>query len=91
MGFCPSPKWAVRFYYLAEEIIRGDHTDLHNPLRWDEVVLNLPGNSKFNPDLPYVMKWDSTFNRIVGDVKAFVDDLRSIDVVKNMYGRLSGT
>ena len=26
----------------------------------------------------HVMKWDSTLNRIVGDVKAFVDDLRAI-------------
>jgi len=76
MGFRPSPEWSCRFYYLSEEFIRGDEKSLVNPLRWDRVILNLPGNENFNPSLPYVMKWNDVVNRQAGNVIAYVDDLR---------------
>ena len=76
MGFKPSPYWAVRFYYLAEEFARGNRWDKDNPLRWDRVILNLPGAKDFNPALPWVMKWNALIENIAGDIVAFVDDLR---------------
>ena len=78
MGFRPSPEWSCRFYYLGEEFIRGDEKSLENPLRWDRIILNLPGNDNFNPSLPYVMKWNDVVNRQSGNVIAYVDDLRII-------------
>ena len=33
---------------------------------------------KFHPSLPNVMKWDERRNRIAGDLRAYVDDLRAI-------------
>ena len=47
-GLRPSPECACTYYYLAEEVIRSNHKDLSNPLRWDSVVLNLIGNDDYN-------------------------------------------
>ena len=33
MGFRPSPEWAARFYYFAEEFVRGDESALTNICR----------------------------------------------------------
>lgn len=78
MGFRPSPEWACRYYYLAEEFVRGDERDVNNPMRWDTVILNLLGNEDFNPALPNVMKWNRLAKRIAGDLKSYVDDLRAV-------------
>jgi hypothetical protein len=48
MGFKPSPYYSTRFYYWAEEFARGNRRDKTNPLRWDEVRLNLPGGKAFD-------------------------------------------
>ena len=47
-------------------------------MRWDKVILNLIGNSNFDPAYPNVYKWDSHSNRIAGDLIAFIDDLRAV-------------
>jgi len=78
MGFRPSPEWSCRFYYFAEEFIRGNEEELSNPLYWKNIVLNLMGNDNFNPSLPSVYKWDDVAQKIAGEVKAYVDDLRTI-------------
>jgi len=78
MGFRPSPEWACRYYYFAEEFIRGNEEEKSNPLYWKNVVLNLIGNENFNPSLPSVYKWDDIAQQIAGEVKAYVDDLRTI-------------
>jgi hypothetical protein len=77
MGLKPSPYMAVRFYYFAEEFARGDRRAKNNPLRWDVVILNLPGDPNYDPSLPRVMKWNGSTNSIAGDILAFVDDLRA--------------
>jgi hypothetical protein len=77
MGLKPSPYMAAQFYYLAEEFAKGDRHDKANPLRWDQVVLNLPGDPAYNPTLPHVMKWEDIINKITGDIVAFVDDLQA--------------
>ena len=77
MGWTFSPFSAVRFYYLAEEMVRGDRRNERSPLGWSKVILNLPGDKKFHPSLPRVMKWNDLLQRMTGDVKAFVDDLRA--------------
>ena len=78
MGFKSSPEWSCRFYYLAEEFVRGDETAANNPLRWDDIILNLIGSESFNPAYPNVFKWNKLKQRISGDLKAYVDDLRAI-------------
>ena len=76
MGLKPSPYMAIRFYYWAEEFARGNQSDPNNMLRWDLVVLNLPGDPAFDPSKPHVYKWDEALEKIAGDVLSFVDDLR---------------
>jgi hypothetical protein len=76
-GFKPSPYYSTRFYYWAEEFARGNQRDKTNPLRWDEVRLNLPGDKAFDPTLPRVMKWDFAIDNVAGDVLTFVDDSRA--------------
>ena len=78
MGMKISPEQAVRFYYLAEEFVRGNHREHNNPLRWDRIVLNLLGSKDYNPSYPCVYKWDDVHERIAGDILAYVDDLRAI-------------
>ena len=46
-------------------------------MRWDKVILNLPGDSSFDPTKPRVMKWDDFLMRIAADILSFVDDLRA--------------
>lgn len=76
MGLKSSPEWATRFYYLAEELIRGKDDEKDNPLGFQEVKLNLIGTKDFCPSLPNVLKWDKYKRRPAGDLRAYVDDLR---------------
>ena len=76
MGARPSPFMAVRFYYLADEFIRGNRHSPDNVFRWDTIKLNLPGSPTYSPDLPWVMKWNTSSKCIANDYIAFVDDLR---------------
>jgi hypothetical protein len=77
MGCKPSPFFAVRFYYWAEEFARGKHSDPKNYMRWDLIKLNLPGDPRYNLTKPRVMKWDDSLQKIAGDIVGFVDDLRA--------------
>ena len=67
-----------RAYYFAEELIRGREDDQSNPFHWDKVVINAIGQENFNPSLPLVFKYHSSKNLIAGNVRAYVDDLRSV-------------
>ena len=78
MGLRSSPEWAARFYYIAEEFVRGNERDIDNPLYWDKIVINAIGNDDFNPSLPWVYKYDSVRKLIAGDIRAYVDDLRTV-------------
>ena len=59
MGMKPSPEWVAQFYYLAKEFVRGQELNRENPLFWDKVILNLPGEPKFDPSFPNVYKINS--------------------------------
>jgi hypothetical protein len=56
MGFKSSPFYAVRFYYWADEFVRGNWQANNKPLWWDEVKLNLAGDPSYDPTFPEVMK-----------------------------------
>jgi hypothetical protein len=78
MGMKPSPYNAVRYFYLAEEFARGNPEDPKNALlRYDKVVLNLPGADDFDPTLSMIMKWNKEVDQIAAEVITFVDDLRA--------------
>ena len=54
MGAKPSPEWAVRFYYIADEFVRGNDQDPSNPFFFDQVIINAVGAPNFNPALSWV-------------------------------------
>jgi hypothetical protein len=62
--------------YLADEFALGDRLASLNAMRWDRVILNLPGSVDYNPALPWVMKWDHVVNQIAGNAVIFVDNIR---------------
>jgi hypothetical protein len=77
MGLRPSPYLAVRYFYWAEEFARGNPLDKDNPMRYDRVILNLPGDPLYDPTLPWVMKWNDLVMRIAGDIITYIDDCRA--------------
>jgi hypothetical protein len=77
MGMKPLPYSAVRHFYWGEESARGIPFDEDNALRYDRVVLNLPGIDKFDPSKPSVIKWNDLVDQLAGDTITFVDDLRA--------------
>ena len=46
--------------------------------RYDAVYINATGMPEYNPALPNVYKWDTSKQKVAGDVVAYVDDLRTI-------------
>lgn len=85
MGMKPSPYNAVRYFYWAEEFARGNPQDPANALRYDRIIMNLPGMENHDPSEPSVMKWNDDMERLAGDVATFIDDLRTLgfDVENN--------
>ena len=55
MGMKPSPFFAVRYAYLAEELARGPPADPSSPFRFDHVRFNIPGQTDYDPSLPWVL------------------------------------
>lgn len=82
MGFVSSPYTAVQGTLMAEEVFRGDPLDPSNIFRWDQVVLNLPGQSDYRPWDPWVYKAIHNMEGgppiIANDLKIYVDDVRTI-------------
>ena len=78
MGMCPSPWVTIRLLMWMMEIVIGNPKDPSNPFRWDRVILNLPGDSNYNPGMPRVYKWNAMANAIACDCKFFCDDFRVI-------------
>ena len=67
---------AVRFYYLAEEVIIGNTKDWNNAMGWQTVVLNLSGSTNFDPRKPWVFRWNKRWLCIAGGIVTFVDDVQ---------------
>ena len=77
MGLRPSPYVCTQAFSWSEEVIRGNRLDEKNPLRWDKVILNLPGDPAYDPTKPRVYKWNSITNTMAGSFGTYVDDIRT--------------
>lgn len=78
MGFRPSPFVCTQTFAWGETLIRGDRLDRDNPLRWDRVIMNLPGNEDYDPSMPWVYKWDEVDGGLASDFVCYIDDIRGI-------------
>jgi hypothetical protein len=95
MGFVPSPYTAVQGTLMAEEVIRGIPNNADNIFRWNDVVLNLPGNPSYKPHEPWVYKvWVNVkegSSTMANDLKIYVDDVRTIGCSYNDCHQASRT
>ena len=76
MGMKPPPWVTCRLIGWMLEFVGEDNKEKNNPFRWDKVILNLPGDPCYDPNLPRVYKWNEILQTIACDVKVFVDDFR---------------
>jgi hypothetical protein len=56
MGLKPSPYQTTQAMLMAEDVIRGNPKDKRNIFRWNQVKMNLPGDTNYDPSLPWVYK-----------------------------------
>eukprot|EP00978_Attheya_sp_CCMP212_P029827 scaffold107351_cov30-Attheya_sp.AAC.1 len=75
MGLKPSPYFACQKNIRAKRYMLGDPEDDDNVFNWDNVIVNLPGNGKYDPSMPliYKVRKDGT---IAADIVCYVDDNR---------------
>ena len=76
MGLRSSPYVCIRGYAWGDEMVKGDLSKREKPLAWDRIVLNLPGTKEYNPQLPWLYKFNSITGKIASDASSFVDDIR---------------
>ena len=77
MGLKSSPYICIRTFKWSEDFIRGDRHDPKNPLRWDKVIINSPGQKDYNPRLPWIFRYDSLGDCIAAFFETYVDDVRT--------------
>ena len=73
MGLKSSPYNCTPAFGWSEDFIRGDRMDPSNPFMWDKVVMNLPGQSGYNPSLPWVFRFDSINQKVAAFLCTYVD------------------
>ena len=73
MGFSPSPYFVSKDMLVIEEAVSGSRFDLHNVLRWANIILNLSCTGNFNPARPWVYKVRSD-DSIAADIYWYMDD-----------------
>jgi hypothetical protein len=56
MGIKTSPYQAAQGMIWLEELVRGNRHDEKNPVRWANIILNLPGSPVYVPSKPWVYK-----------------------------------
>ena len=82
MGVQTSPYQAAQGMIWWEELVRGSRLQAENPLRWDTIVLNLPGSDTYQASKPWVYKAQDD-GSIACNFRAYVDDLRATGSMKD--------
>ena len=77
MGLRPSPHICTQTFSWAEDVIRGDRLDPANPLSWDTVILNLPGDKFYDPERPWVYRFNSVTKQMANFFGTYIDDIRT--------------
>ena len=75
MGLTTSPYQATQNAQRVKRIIFGDRLDPENIFGWVDVRINLPGDSDYDPSIPWISKVRESGD-IAADVHPYVDDLR---------------
>jgi hypothetical protein len=75
MGLTGSPYQSVQTGTRGKRKIIGDRTQESNPFQWDTVTLNLPGDARYDPTLPWIFKQRKD-GSIAADLHTYIDDNR---------------
>lgn len=88
-GYRTSQFCTIKLLYHAKEQIKGCCKEKNNPLWWDRVTFNLPGQQDFDPPKPFVILWDNFNKRIAGSMTIFVDNGRGTGCSKKHAWRVA--
>ena len=75
MGLRPSPHICTQTFSWAEDVICRNRLDPNNPLDWDTVVLNLPGDKFYDPERPWVYRFNSVTKQMANFFGTYIDDI----------------
>jgi hypothetical protein len=75
MGLTCSPYQSVQTGTRAKQLILGNRAQESNPFRWKDIQLNLPGDSDYDPTLPWISKRRAD-GMIAADFRTYIDDNR---------------
>ncbi|KAL7574949.1 hypothetical protein ACA910_010772 [Epithemia clementina (nom. ined.)] len=75
MGLSPSPYQATQSSQRAKWLALGNRNDESNVFRWQQVILNLPGDSRYDPTQPWMYKIRKD-GVLAANVHLYVDDKR---------------
>eukprot|EP00957_Ditylum_brightwellii_P044850 3402450-Ditylum_brightwellii.AAC.1 len=76
MGLIPYPYITIKSFLWGNKIIRGNYLCPNNPLYWDIVNPNLPGNPAYVPIRSKVVKWSTIVNRVANNFITYFDNIR---------------
>ena len=78
MGLRLSPFICVLMFLLVQESLKKleQWNSPGNLFRWDQVVMNCPGDPMFDPSMPWLYKWDARNSYLASDILAYIDDVR---------------
>jgi len=77
MGLKSFPYVCTQTFGWCEDVIRGKRREANNPLRWDEVVSNLPGSKDYQPEKSWVYRLCSKTGKLAAFFGTYIDDCRS--------------
>jgi len=58
MGLKSSPYFCIKGLLIALEFVRGNRDRPSNPFRWNRLIVNLPGDSNYDPSQPKLARMD---------------------------------
>eukprot|EP00957_Ditylum_brightwellii_P146493 11153390-Ditylum_brightwellii.AAC.1 len=74
----PSLYLSVKASLWGDELVRGNCLCPKNPLCWDIVVLNMPGDVYYQPMVSKVYKLNNLTGCVVNDFITYVNDARAM-------------
>ena len=77
MGLNFSPYVCTQTFGWCEDAIRGNRIEANNPLRWDEVVSNLPGSKDYQLGKPWFYRLCSKTGKLAAFFGTYIDDCQS--------------
>ena len=73
-----SPYADIQGLLWVSGVVRGDSSYPNNPFRWYEISLDLPGDRKYSPKIPWMSKFQGGTQDMAAYFTTYVDDSRVV-------------